>query len=167
MSKQDKLGLIARRKQELDHAIKNGFDQAQIALRAERVRAAVLTALKKYRVRSTLVDKKPVSTRESKWANVPTDEIIEVTRLWKDRPTLGDIAKSVREIAEGEIVGATPAGRLVKLANGDVIPAVFQRSRRFGCLFGTLVGWKVKVEILPPPKPAKIIDLTMPQEATG
>lgn len=50
----------------------------------------------------------------------------------------------------------------VRLANGEEIVAVLPKLRKFGCLFGTLVGWKVRVVFRQPPKMPRVIDLEGP-----
>ena len=68
------------------------------------------------------------------------------------------------EIVEGQIVEATAnGGRLVRLANGQVVKAVLKRTRQFGCLFGDQAGWKVKVALRHHTQ-ATIVDLTMPRD---
>ncbi|WP_254513590.1 hypothetical protein [Anatilimnocola floriformis] len=70
--------------------------------------------------------------------------------------------KTTPEIFNGEIVGAAPnGGRIVRLANGQLVTAVLMRTRRFGCLFGDQVGWKVKVALRDQTK-ATIVELMPP-----
>jgi hypothetical protein len=95
MANSDKSSLLARRKLELDHAIKHGFDQVKIARRADRVRAAVIAVLKKDRSRY-LIDPSGPRARdwkaiEDKWRNMSTDEVIEMSRHWTTRPSSRDL----------------------------------------------------------------------------
>jgi hypothetical protein len=56
----------------------------------------------------------------------------------------------------------------VRLTGGDEIEAVLPKNQKFGCLFGSLVGWRVKVVFRPPPKMARVVDLARPaHESTG
>lgn len=72
--------------------------------------------------------------------------------------------KAVPKIADGEIIEATPnGGRIVRLADGQVVNAVLKRTRRFGCLLGDQVGWKVKVALRQHTQ-ATIVDLTPPRD---
>jgi hypothetical protein len=50
----------------------------------------------------------------------------------------------------------------VRLATGEEILAVLPNLRKFGCLFGTLVGWKVRVAFRQPPKMPRVIELARP-----
>lgn len=47
----------------------------------------------------------------------------------------------------------------LRLITGEEISAVLPTNRKFGCLFGSLVGWQVKVVFRQPPKMARIVDL--------
>jgi hypothetical protein len=53
----------------------------------------------------------------------------------------------------------------VRLANGEEIVAVLPKLRKFGCLFGPLVGWKVRVAFRQAPKMPRVIDLERPAVA--
>ena len=46
----DKLRVLTRRKQELDHAIMHGYSAEAINVRAEKLRLAALAVLKKWRI---------------------------------------------------------------------------------------------------------------------
>lgn len=47
----------------------------------------------------------------------------------------------------------------VRLDDGREVVAVLPKTRKFGCLFGSLVGWKVRVAFLKPPKAPRIVEL--------
>lgn len=49
MTDSDKLARLAKRKLEMEHAIRNEFSHEHIARRIENVRSAALAAVKKYR----------------------------------------------------------------------------------------------------------------------
>jgi hypothetical protein len=53
----------------------------------------------------------------------------------------------------------------VRLASGKEVVAVLPKLRKFGCWFGTFVGWKVRVAIRQPPKMPRVIDLERPTVA--
>jgi hypothetical protein len=68
------------------------------------------------------------------------------------------------ETAVGEIVahGRNFSHVLVRLDRGDEINAVIPKTSKLGCLFGSLVGWKVRVLFRKPPKMARIVELGRP-----
>lgn len=70
---------------------------------------------------------------------------------------------------DGEILahGSDARHFRILLASGEEITAVLSRNREFGCLFGSLVGWKVKVVFPKPPKIARVIDLVRPLQTNG
>lgn len=51
----------------------------------------------------------------------------------------------------------------VRLESGEEIEAVIPRTRRFGCLFGALIGWQVQIVIRKPPRLARVVDLHRPE----
>ena len=51
----------------------------------------------------------------------------------------------------------------VLLVTGQETIAVLPTTRKFGCLFGSLVGWNVKVVVRKAPKMARVVDLARPK----
>ena len=80
----DKRRVLARRKQELDHAIRHGYLAETINVRVEKLRAAALAVLKKY------PDANWESTR-ARWEVLTADEIVEISTGWGPQPTLRDV----------------------------------------------------------------------------
>ncbi len=70
------------------------------------------------------------------------------------------------EFLTGEILAHSPnfLHVEVRLANGEEIKAVISKSivRQLGCIFGNMVGWKVRVVLARPPKMHRIIELQKP-----
>ena len=50
----------------------------------------------------------------------------------------------------------------VLLVTGQETIAVLPTTRKFGCLFGSLVGWNVKIALRKSPKLARVVDLARP-----
>jgi hypothetical protein len=69
----------------------------------------------------------------------------------------------------GEIVGHAASFHQVRvrLETGQEVVAALPNLRKFGCLFGTLVGWKARVRFYEPPKMPRIIDLERPTQTQG
>ena len=55
----------------------------------------------------------------------------------------------------------------VRLDDGREVIAVLPKARRFGCLFGDLVGWKARMTFPQPPKMPRVIDLQQPERDNG
>ena len=91
----DKLSRLDRRMRELEHAIKHDAESEIISKKADRVRAAVLTALKKFRPAffeqsdSGAIQKWGILER--RWEAISTDEIIAKTRLWGEHVAIRDL----------------------------------------------------------------------------
>jgi hypothetical protein len=82
----NKLRVLARRKQELDHAIAHGLSSDALHKRAEKLRTAAVAVLKKYR--------NAIASSESfqmRWAELTVDEIIRLSVKWGSQPTLRNI----------------------------------------------------------------------------
>ena len=47
----------------------------------------------------------------------------------------------------------------VRLEGGREVEAVIPTTRKFGCLFGSLVGWSVRVALREAPKKARVVQL--------
>jgi hypothetical protein len=84
----DKRRVLTRRKQELDHAIRHSYSMEAVTLRAEKLRAAALAVLKKYRSRGGLAGEESLQAR---WEGLSVEEIVELTVGWGPQPTLRDI----------------------------------------------------------------------------
>ena len=91
----NKRRVLARRKQELDHAIMHGFTSEALQLRAEKLRSAAVAVLKKYRGAFAHVEgASGHSTWESlqaRWEGMKVGEIIELSAQWGSKPTLSDV----------------------------------------------------------------------------
>lgn len=91
----NKRRVLDRRKEELDHALKHDLAPAAIARRAEKVRAAAIAVIKKYRGPFAHVEGGPGNTRwrelEQRWDQLTIDEIVEIVRRWPPRPALRDV----------------------------------------------------------------------------
>ncbi len=98
----DKLIRLSRRRASLFHAVKHDLPQEQIARRIVKVRLAVLTALKKERVRSTKYAETECTSEstnwtaafevlENKWLNMAAEDIIEISSQWPEQPRLKDL----------------------------------------------------------------------------
>lgn len=102
MRNSDKLQRLARRAATLENAVKNNLSQNKINKNAERVRQAVLTALKKHRMQFTKYDEgeeNNTTTKwvtecealEEKWANITAEEVVKISCKWPEHPTLKDL----------------------------------------------------------------------------
>ena len=91
----NKLRVLARRKQELDHAIAHDCSPAAVQLRAEKLRAAAVAVLKKYRGAFAHVEGAPGHSSwealQSHWEGLSVDEIIDLSARWGREPTLRDV----------------------------------------------------------------------------
>jgi len=76
---------------------------------------------------------------------------------------------SKSELVDGEILahGSDYRRLQVRLTSGEEIAAMLPKHKKFGCLFGTLVGWKVKVILRLPPQMPRVVELTAPGKTTG
>jgi hypothetical protein len=91
----DKRRVLIRRKQELDHAIANSYPARALHVRAEKLRAAAIAVLKKYRGAFAHVEGGPGHSAwesfQARWAAMTVDEIIELSAGWGTPPTLCDV----------------------------------------------------------------------------
>jgi hypothetical protein len=91
----DKLAVLHRRKTELDHALKHGFSAIAIERRAEKVRAAAIAVIKKYRGPFAHVEGGPGSQEwkelNERWNQFSTAEIITLVHRWPSSPTIRDV----------------------------------------------------------------------------
>ena len=69
------------------------------------------------------------------------------------------------ELHAGTVVDMNSQGLLVRLCDGRDIRTSLPRDRKFGCLFGSLVGWKVTISIRPAVKMARVIDISPPDSS--
>jgi hypothetical protein len=61
---------------------------------------------------------------------------------------------------DGEIIDLKGRRVIVRLIDGQETEAVFPRS--FGCVFGSVIGWKVRIAFRPTPtKPAFVISRSL------
>ncbi|MCP4356039.1 MAG: hypothetical protein GY793_10530 [Proteobacteria bacterium] len=102
MRNSDKLIRLTRRKATLENAVTNDLPQEQIENRAERVRQAVLSALKKHRMQFTKYEKDAESNTttkwvaecealEEKWLNITSEEVVEISCQWPEHPKLKNL----------------------------------------------------------------------------
>ncbi len=112
----DKLRVLTRRKQELDHAIRHGYPAAAINVRAEKLRAAAFAVLKKYRDLFAHWE-----ALQARWESLTADEIIELSAGWGTRATLRD----VRLAARAEVAGGRTLIRLSE--SSDNTPPALER----------------------------------------
>jgi hypothetical protein len=54
----------------------------------------------------------------------------------------------------------------VRLSSGEDISAVLPATRKFGCPFGSLIGWKVKVVLHEQPKMSRIVESERPDSGS-
>ena len=91
----NKLGVLARRKRELDHAIAHGFSLEAVQRRTEKLRAAAVAVLKKYRGAFAHVEGAPGHLRwealQARWEGLSVDEVIELSARWGPEPTGRDV----------------------------------------------------------------------------
>lgn len=99
----DKRAVLAKRKVELEHALKHEFSDALITKRAEKLRFAAIRLIKKelgrdYSMPSDGVPVFPESSQymdwfrlTMKWDALSTAEIIELAGDWPDNPTVRDL----------------------------------------------------------------------------
>ncbi len=84
--------VLDRRKKELDHAIKHGLTAEVIARRAEKVRAAAITVIKKERGSFAHVEGAPGNEEwkmlTARWEQLTTAEILELVRQRKCLPEI-------------------------------------------------------------------------------
>ena len=91
----NKRRVLARRKQELDYAIAHGFSPEAVRLRAEKLRAAEVAVLKKYRGPFAHVEGAPGHSTweamQARWEGLSVDEMVELSAGWGPEPTLRDV----------------------------------------------------------------------------
>ncbi len=105
----DKLARLARRNSSLIHALKNDFSEEKVTACAERVRQAVLTALKKFKERrlprsdsmnndyvELLISE--IERLRNEWNQIPTGEIINITEKWPKNPNYENIGINLKYI---------------------------------------------------------------------
>jgi len=97
----DKRRVLQRRKQELDHALKNAYPLAAVQVRAEKLRAAAIAVLKKHGGPFPLVEGTwgniAWTTMRARWEALSISEIIGLSSRWGTHPTFRDI-----QIGDGE-----------------------------------------------------------------
>ena len=79
----DKRLVLARRKQELEHAMRHGYSTEVIHVRAEKLKAAAIAVLKKYHAANW-------EFLRARWEVLTADEIIELSAGWGPQPTHRD-----------------------------------------------------------------------------
>ena len=84
----DKRAVVAKRRTELLHAIRNEYPSDQILTRVEKLRFAVTKFVKK-ELHRTLADE-PSSLTE-KWNLLTADKIIEIAQAWPESPAFKDM----------------------------------------------------------------------------
>jgi hypothetical protein len=80
----NKYRVLVRRKQELDHALRHGYPLEKVYMRAERLRAAVLSVLKKRATAS-------VDSLRARWEGLSVEDITAITAGWGPHPTRREI----------------------------------------------------------------------------
>ena len=88
----DKLTLPKRRKVELDHAIRQGFDTDAIERRVEKLRLAALAVAKKYRgdfghLSGCSGNKEWLELRD-RWEGFSVEEILKLVEDWPTQPKI-------------------------------------------------------------------------------
>ena len=68
--------------------------------------------------------------------------------------------------ANGTILSSCGHSVVVRLEEGTDVQAIIPKDR-FGCLFGSLVGWKVRITIPSPPQLPRVMELTPPPDKTN
>lgn len=91
----DKCQVLARRKQELGHALTHGFSPEAIELLADKLKAAAVAMLKKYAGTFAHVGGAPGHSEwkslQARWEGLTVDEVIELSARWGSKPTLRDV----------------------------------------------------------------------------
>ena len=91
----DKGRVLQRRKQELDHALKNAYPLAAVQVRAEKLRAAAIAVLKQHGGPFPMVEGTWGHTAwtmmRARWEALSIREIIGLSSRWGACPTFRDI----------------------------------------------------------------------------
>lgn len=99
----NKRAVLAKRKLELEHAIRHDFSDSIIAKRVEKVRFAALKLIKKdlgqnYTMPLDGIPLQPESSRymdwfrlAEKWNSLASSEIVELVKQWPDNPSVRDL----------------------------------------------------------------------------
>jgi hypothetical protein len=84
----NKLAVLARRKNELDHALKHDFSSEAVAKRAEKVRSAAIAVIKKFRGDFADYEGGSDGWNElpQKWKQLTTSEIAAIVGKWRPNP---------------------------------------------------------------------------------
>ena len=92
MADSDKRALLAKRKLELEHAVRNEFAPEHIAKRIENVRSAALAVVKKYRGAFANVTDGPGNAewelQKQKWSDLSHSQILSICESWPDQPSI-------------------------------------------------------------------------------
>ena len=110
----NKQRVLARRKQELDHAMTHGYSAAALHMRADKLRAAAVAVLKKCRGPFAHVEGGPGNSvwksLQARWEGLAVDEIIERSAGWGQRPTLCDLERVAPRDTDAEPGAAADGG---------------------------------------------------------
>jgi hypothetical protein len=91
----NKLRVLTRRKQELDHAIAHGYSAESLRIRAEKLRVEAIAVLKKYRGDFAHIEGAPGhsiwKSLQTRWEGLTVEEIIERSGGWGPQPTVRDV----------------------------------------------------------------------------
>ena len=91
----DKQSRLARRKRELDYAIKHELGEKVITRRVNKVRDAALTMLKKYRPAffdyNESDEVRDWVALEERWQSASTEEILAKVALWREKPAVSEL----------------------------------------------------------------------------
>jgi hypothetical protein len=87
----NKYRVLVRRKQELDHAISHGMPLAALHKRAEKLRAAVVSVLKKRGSSCYMYHDTYWTTFQARWEALSVSEVIELASKWCAEPNVRDL----------------------------------------------------------------------------
>ncbi len=114
----NKVRVLQRRKQELDHALKNAYPAEALQVRAEKLRSAAIAVLKKYGGPFPMVEgtsgNVAWTTVRARWEALSISEIIGLSSRWGAQPSYRDLqigdAEPRRDGAHAEPGAAADGG---------------------------------------------------------
>jgi hypothetical protein len=95
MGNPNKHAILARRKKELDHALKHDLGEHVITKRAEKLKAAAISLIKKCRGPFAEVEGSPYHQKwiklNARWDELTTDEIVALASKWPANPGIREV----------------------------------------------------------------------------
>jgi len=98
MADSDKRAILAKRKLQLKHAVRNELAPEYVAKRIEKVRSAALAVLKKYRGAFANVTDAPGNQawelQKQEWSDLTHPQILNICETWPENPNIQHVRLS-------------------------------------------------------------------------